>query len=322
MFDRLVGLDELLRSRRPVPMNSLTSRFECTAATIRRDFTRLQERYNVEIDYDAEIGGYRYREGGIDLPQHFTIDDAHALFVAIPILEKYAGTSLGSNFRDALDQLAGHLPPNARKRLERITTRVRAKSLDIAAQDPDKFAQLLEATLEDETVEITYKTTVHSTTSSRAIDPYCLMEFPGGWYVLAHCHVRKRVLAFKTDRMWSITRTGKSFERPDDFDPDRLLAHSMGPFVPEADAEPTKVVIWFDELARRWVREIGWHSSQKITNAPGGGIRMTLHLTNFVEVTRLVLSWGERAEILEPEHLRAQVAKQLKEAAARYATKR
>ena len=46
-----------------------------------------------------------------------------------------------------------------------------------------------------------------------------------------------------------------------------------------------------------------WHASQKVKPLPGGGVEMRMELGSLEEVERWILSWGKRAQVLEPPEL-------------------
>jgi hypothetical protein len=54
-----------------------------------------------------------------------------------------------------------------------------------------------------------------------------------------------------------------------------------------------EVVIEFDAWATDQLRGRLWHSSQQVTELPGGGSRLRMRLSGLEEVERWVLSWGD-----------------------------
>lgn len=61
------------------------------------------------------------------------------------------------------------------------------------------------------------------------------------------------------------------------------------------------------------------HPSQVLKGTTRGTVELTLSLAATEEVERFVLGWGEHAEVLAPEALRAKVQARLRAALARYA---
>jgi len=46
-----------------------------------------------------------------------------------------------------------------------------------------------------------------------------------------------------------------------------------------------------------------WHASQKVTDQPDGGVRLTLRLSSLDEITDWILGWGPRAVARKPPEL-------------------
>ena len=67
-----------------------------------------------------------------------------------------------------------------------------------------------------------------------------------------------------------------------------------------------------------YIREKIWHHTQKIEAQKDGSIVFSAEVAGTDEVKHWVLGWGKHAETLEPEFLREEVARELKECLARY----
>jgi predicted DNA-binding transcriptional regulator YafY len=59
----------------------------------------------------------------------------------------------------------------------------------------------------------------------REVDLYGLVLVGGQWYTAGYCHLRKDLRTFRLDRLLSITKTEKGFDRPESFD---LLNYVLG----------------------------------------------------------------------------------------------
>ena len=76
--------------------------------------------------------------------------------------------------------------------------------------------------------------------------------------------------------------------------------------------------VFFTERVARYVTRRLWHKTQKFRRVPGGVV-MTVRVMGTVEMASWVLSFGDQAEVLAPDELRASVAAELRRAAERYA---
>jgi predicted DNA-binding transcriptional regulator YafY len=94
----------------------------------------------------------------------------------------------------------------------------------------------------------------------------------------------------------------------------RLLGSSFGVI-----AEPaTKVRIRFDRRWATYVKEHTWHPSQSLAPGPGGSVELSMEVGGTAELRSWILSFGSGAEVLEPASLRAEAARDLEAALARY----
>ena len=116
------------------------------------------------------------------------------------------------------------------------------------------------------------------------------------WYVWGWCRMRKDFRLFKLNRMTELT-TGEPF------------APRCAP-LPNLEPErvfPVKyqVTVLFDPVCRwRLVEEYG---SDCFTVEPDGTLRFTGGFPDADSVLSWVLTFGDKAELLEPEELRAQL---------------
>jgi predicted DNA-binding transcriptional regulator YafY len=122
---------------------------------------------------------------------------------------------------------------------------------------------------------------------------------------------------YKVERIRSATLTADRYEIPEEFDPDRWLAHSWGIW----SSDGTKVVtvrLRFDASVAHRVRESIWHRSQKLTELDDGRVELTVQVAGIVEIRPWIMSWGDSVEVLEPPELREVVATAVRRLAERY----
>src|SRR5438876_3123035 len=99
------------------------------------------------------------------------------------------------------------------------------------------------------------------------------------------------------------------------FDLNQELSGSLAVF---KGGDDYQVVVDFDAWGADDVRGRRWHSSQELSELPGGRLRVKLRLNSLEEVTGWVLSFGTHATVVAPEELRERVAKIGEELAAKY----
>ena len=122
---------------------------------------------------------------------------------------------------------------------------------------------------------------------------------------------------YKVERIRSSTLTTDRYQIPDDFDPDRWLAHSWGIWSSDTTAT-AEVRLRFEASVAPRVREAVWHRSQRLTELSDGRLELSVTVAGIVEIRPWILSWGDGVEVIEPPALRDAVARAVRAAAARY----
>ena len=67
-----------------------------------------------------------------------------------------------------------------------------------------------------------------------------------------------------------------------------------------------------------YIRERTWHPSQKIVECETGDVVLSLTVNHLLELKRWVLSWGEDAQVLEPDSFAQDILNTLKKTTELY----
>jgi predicted DNA-binding transcriptional regulator YafY len=126
---------------------------------------------------------------------------------------------------------------------------------------------------------------------------------------------RGRRILLALDRIDDVRILGEQFAMPKGFDAQAFLGDAFGIWR-EGSIEEVEVEV--EASHARWVRERKIHASQRIEERTDGSLLVHLRVDGLHEVTDWILSLGEYAEVIGPPALRAEVARRLREAAARY----
>ena len=143
--------------------------------------------------------------------------------------------------------------------------------------------------------------------SVRTVEPCHLVFHWSTWYVWGWCRMREDFRLFKLNRMTELT-AGEPFEPR---------------FAPLPDLEPERifpikyqVTVLFDSSCRwRLVEEYG---ADRFAVEPDGRLRFTGGFPDADSVLSWVLTFGDKAELLEPEELWEQLGKLTETLAHRY----
>ena len=190
----------------------------------------------------------------------------------------------------------------------------------LAAGDYSKHADLIEQLLiatEDRKIAwIVYHSARATEPVSTEVYPLTLLWHRGSLYLLAHAREDDKVKTYKLDRISAVDVTSLVFNLPEAFDPRQYLASSFG--IMAGDGSVTKVRVRFNATVARYVTEKTWHASQTFTPQRDGSLLAEFLLGDLREFKAWVLSFGEKAELLEPVTLREEIARELGAARAKY----
>ena len=284
-MERLIGILSILLQRDKITAPELAEQFEVSRRTIQRDIESL-------CQAGIPIATAQGTGGGISILEGYRVDrtvlttpEMQAILAGLQSLDSVSGTrryaqlmeklSAGSTGRDShiLIDLSSWYKTSLSPKIEAIHSAIR----------------------QHQTIRFTYFSPKE--TAVRTIEPYDLVFQWSSWYVWGWCQTRQDFRLFKLNRMTDLALGEPFTPRP-------------AP-VPELSAErifPAKyqVTVLFDPACRwRLVEEYGPDS---FTAQPDGRLRFTWGFPDADSVLSWVLTFGEGAELTEPEELRLRLA--------------
>jgi predicted DNA-binding transcriptional regulator YafY len=237
-----------------------------------------------------------------------------SLFLSRRVFDFLAGTG----FKEDLDEVFAALETTLRRK-----DFVAARNLDRKFYDvneaPHQYEGRIEhvndiitALLREERLRVRYGEGPDS--KAFLLDPYTLFVYKKGLYLAGYSHRHRELRRFSLDGFRRVDwQRGQGFAYPPGYQPGTLAEGAFGLI----GGEPTAVRIRFDASVGRFVRRRRWHPTQRLRAVPGG-VELTMQVRGTTELASWVLGFGDKAEVLEPAALRAQVAGELRRAAARY----
>jgi predicted DNA-binding transcriptional regulator YafY len=217
----------------------------------------------------------------------------------------------------ALRKLASTLPNPLNSHLQRAAERVQQHG------DSQQHVAILEAIAEGwgsgHQVKIAYRSPRSGALRQRILSPYALEPTPSGIYIIGHDSWSNEIRTFKLDRLESATVLKKTFTIPDDFDLEARLATGWRIM---AGDEVNEVVLRFAADVKAQVQERQWHPSQTLETLADGRCLLRVQVAEPTEMKPWIRSWGAQVEVLAPGWLRADIAADMRAAAAQYQPQR
>ena len=277
----------------------------CTVRTIWRDL-RVLEAAGFPL-YDEQMAEgprsiWRLQEDfRTRLPLKLSLSELVALLMSRALLAP-AGAALGPAMHAAFERIGSVLSKDSLALIDRMrdTIGVRAFGAKLQAPAAEHLAGIQQGLTERRRLRLRYYSMSRDEVTDRRVDPYHLTLHGGGFYLVAHCHLRDAVRIFAVERVRELAVLAARFTRPENFDVDEYLEGVWG--IIRGDVVTVKVV--FARSLARYIRDRLWHPTQRFRELDGGRLEMTLRVADTLEVRRWVLGFGSEAEVLAPASLR------------------
>jgi proteasome accessory factor C len=313
---RLFRLFQLLEaSPEGVRIDDAARELGVTARSIRRDLKAL-ELANTEIehiDVDGERRVRRMRTGRTTEPIRLTRYQRYSLAAVRRVFDVLAGTPL----HDDVSQLYARLFPSGDEDGAMIE---RFVYIPEAPKNYRKLKDLIydiyEGTLRTFTLQFQYEKG-STPGSSRKVEPYALVLYQNGLYVVGRDVQKNEMRTFAVEHMRRVrVLSNAPFKRDPTVDVSKMFEGAFGLFY---SGERRHVVVEFAAAVAQYIEPREWHNTQKMTRLEDGGLRVEFDVTNTTEVESWVMRWGHNAIVREPPELARSVREKHLLAAAHYA---
>jgi predicted DNA-binding transcriptional regulator YafY len=247
------------------------------------------------------------------------VSELCALYFSRTLLASLSGTPFRDEVASAFEKLTAALTPHMRQFLDQlprvITTKADPMRRHENPRQQQMVARALEATLHLRQAQLTYHSKSSDRTKSYLVHPYRLAYAQGGLYLLAYVPEYSEVRTFAVERIQEMSLLEERFTPIEEL-PDAAFPHSLGVH----SGPPERVEIAFEPAVGDYVRAREWHPSQQLRDTESGGVAMTLDVCLDRALQSWILSFGPFARVVSPESLAREIAEQLAEAKARYAS--
>jgi len=315
---RLHQLRTLLDGYEGVSIYDVAERFGVNPRTALRYIQALQRAG--EPLYEEMVGKRKvWRLMPTARRQTITLTTAQmtALFLSRRVFDFLAGTG----FKEDLDDVFAKLEATLRRKDVAAVRNLGRKVFDVNEARHlyegrlDDVNDIMTALLREERLRVTHES-VSGARKTFVLEPYTLLVYKKGLYLAARSEghggqVRTFALDGFRDVAWL---RGEKFEYPADYRPEQLTEGAFGLI---RGPEVTRVRVWFDDKVARYVQRRQWHPTQRFHRADGG-VEMTMDVRGTTELVSWVLGFGDKAKVLEPPSLQADVAAELRRADRQY----
>lgn len=319
-LERFYRIDQMLNERRCVPVEGFLDELQVSLATFKRDLEYMRSRFNAPIEWDRDLGGYRWGEKNPNAPKYelpglwFNPSEIHALLTMQQLLNELEPGLLAPHIAPLLARLES-LIEKGDDSAKQVRSRVRVLHMARRMGQLPNFGVVARALMNRQQLTISYYSRERDEVSQRTVSPQRLVHYRDNWYLDAWCHLRKGLRSFAVD---AIREAALSDERAKDVPEKELgevLSSSYGIFSgkPRATAK-----LRFSTNRARWVSTEAWHPDQKARFDEQGRYLLEVPYGDDRELIMDILKFGPDVEVLGPAALRERVMARLEQASKIY----
>ncbi len=326
---RMDRLREIL-TRHPggLTLYDMAEALSVTPRTMRRYMKELEREFDLQC-VETRGGGpllWKIRTGELPRKVELRRTQAYAFLAARRLFEPMAGSTLFEEIDMATKKLlAFSRRPGRGPNAGRADARLEDRFLYLPfapknyREKTEELDDLFQAVADLRPLTLRYRSSGKSKEETITIHPYAMVLHRDSIYCVGYHTQKESIRTFVLDRMRDTQiHYTQHFDLPDDFVVDEYFQGELGVF---KSSERHRVVVEFDVQGAEYARMRTVHPTQKLTNLPGGGVRLTMTVGNLNPVTSWVLEWGARAKVLEPPELVERVEGELREALDLYTPK-
>ena len=318
-LERLYKIDHLLKERRSISFEALRKALDVSRATLKRDIADMRDRFNAPIEFDRDLGGYRFGEPRVgplyQLPGlWFSATEIHALLTALQLLGNLQPGLLEARVAPLAERLRAILGSGDHSWRE-VEKRIRILQPGRRESKAEHFGTVAAALLKRQRLRIRHYNREKHLETEREVSPQRLVHYRDNWYVDAYCHLREDLRSFAVDAIREALLLEMKAREVAKSELDEYLKSGYGIFAGRAVEWAT---LKFTPQAARWVASQSWHSSQRTRFEKDGSYVLEVPYADDRELVMEILKFGADVEVLGPEILRAKVKGQIEAARKAY----
>lgn len=207
---RLISILTLLRSKRLLTATALAEKYDVSVRTIYRDIRKLEEA-GVPV-YTIEGRGYSLVDNYAIAPVQFTEKQANALITAEHIINQSKDVSFVNDFKEALIKIKSVFKTSIQEKSEILNDKIHVFNWKLEDTTSNALSEIQLAITNFNYVKINYKKANDYQISERKIEPCAMYSTDNKWILIAWCHLRNELRAFRIDRIQDFKILEEKFE--------------------------------------------------------------------------------------------------------------
>lgn len=308
----------LSESGRAFGVKELADQLGVSKPTIQRDLATLENEFAlIEEQVGAQKKVYRIDRSIQALEKiDFGTTELLAVHAALASAGSLAGSPLHADLQQVMQKVRGFLAPRHNGGLDAMA-RVfvpHVRGFVDYAPHADTIDCLADCIGRRYLCRVVYHAAWKGTTREHLVRPLRLVWHRSALYLLCQRESHAEITTLAVHRIRECERTSEGF-RPPRVDVDAHVHKAFGIFVSDDEQD---VEILFDEAIAWRVEERTFHPDESKERLADGRLRYRVRSSAQWEIVPWVLSYGDQAELVEPQSWRDEIARTLAEQARRY----
>ena len=245
-----------------------------------------------------------------------TVYQVLVFYFALSVFQFLDGTVLKEGVADLWERFLRSVPGGQRARLADLNRKFYA--VPHAVKDYRAFDTQLDeivfCLVHNRRMRIEYASVLGGS-KTHEFEPYTLMMYRGGLYLLGRSHRARKIVTLAVERMRRVERMAGTFEYPAAYAPEK---HSEGIFGIIEGPETRVELLINDAQTRAYLESRRIHPTQTFRSRRDGRAVLTMTVRGTDELKYWILGFGPHVEVLRPATLRAEVGALLATAAGKY----
>ncbi|HTN37933.1 MAG TPA: YafY family protein [Arachidicoccus sp.] len=211
-LDRLFAILIHLQSKKYVPAEQLSARFEISVRTVYRDIKALIAS-GIPVSHEP-FRGYFIVQGFFLSPVAFNPGEANALLLMEKLVSGFADKATQTHYTSAMAKIKSVLQSAEKEKLETLSSSMGLQVPEMLILNNSFIPSIQNAIIQKRLLEIEYKNKKEET-SRRKVEAIGLVFYAFGWHLIGWCHTREDYRDFKLNRILALKDLDQPFLKTD-----------------------------------------------------------------------------------------------------------
>lgn len=281
--------------------------------TLHNDLAHIESQYKITIDR-KEKGRtcyYKYKDDNFSIYKpKLSEEDIQCLNQALEVLNSFKGMP---QF-DWIAELEARFNTSFQNDISKKS--VVSFQETTYNKGMEHFTPLFDAIINKTAIDITYKSFKKKNAEVYSISPYFLKQYNNRWFLIGRTIGYSSIGVYALDRIEYVGNAEKAYEESG-IDFDEYFENVIGVSVLKRKEIET-IEIWLSQEQLKYVETKPLHKSQEVIQKDDNGGIVQINVIVNYELEQTILSFGEKAKVLSPLHLKEKIKWRIEENLKKY----